>query len=140
MSRADKITVTSKKSEYYADFLMNFDRNPISGELARVSNEKAVIRSIRNLLLTNRGERLFDSSIGSNIKRILFEPADSISEELLKSAIQTTIEQHEPRAALRDISVTYNGTQDTYIVNILLALVNDQSQNFSFSTVLRRVR
>lgn len=140
MSRADRITTTSKKSEYYADFLMNFSRNPISGELARVNNERAVIRSIRNLLNTNRGERLFNSSIGSNIKRILFEPADAVSEDLLKSAIQTTIEQHEPRAALKSISVSFNYEQDAYTVNILLALVNDQSQAFTFSTVLKRVR
>ena len=140
MSRADRITSTSKQSEYYSDFIINFNRNPISGELARLNNERAVFRAIRNLLHTNRGERLFNSSIGSNIKRILFEPADSISEELLRSAIQTTIEQHEPRAALKNISVSFSEEQDAYSVNILLSLVNDQSQAFTFSTVLKRVR
>ena len=140
MSRADRITSTSKKSEYYSDFLTNFSRNPISGEIATVTNERAVIRSIRNLLNTNRGERLFNSNIGSSIRKILFEPADNITKDMLKSAIKTTIEQHEPRAALKSINVSFSEEQDAYTVNILLALVNDQSQMFNFSTVLKRVR
>lgn len=140
MSRVDRITSASKKSSYYADFLINLDRNPVSGELARVQNERSVIRAIRNLIRTNRGERLFASNVGCNIKRVLFEPADDTSKKLLTSAIVTTIEQHEPRVTLKGVSAVFNDEQDSYTVNVTLALVNTPSDLFSFSTVLKRVR
>lgn len=140
MSRADRITPKSKQTEYYADFLMNFDRNPISGELARVTNERAVIRAIRNLIYTGRGERPFQSDIGCGIKKLLFEPADEVTTDLIKSSIYTTITQHEPRAVLKQIDVKLNQEQDAYLINITIALVNSPSDAFSFSTVLKRVR
>jgi phage baseplate assembly protein W len=140
MSRADRITPTTKRTENYSDFLINFDRNPISGELARSTDERAVIRSIRNLIHTNRGERLYASDIGCSIKKILFEPADPVTTDLLISAIRTTITQHEPRAILKQIDAQINEDQSAYTLNIALALVNSPSDVFSFSTVLKRVR
>lgn len=140
MNRADRITPSTKRKEYYSDFLINIDRNPISGELSRSVDERAVIRAIRNLINTNRGERLFDSSIGCDIKRLLFEPGDDITTDLIRRSIITTITEHEPRASLKQISVVLNEEHDAYFITIILALVNAPSDVFSFSTVLKRVR
>ena len=40
----------------YSDFLVNFERHPINKDLVRVVNESAVSRSIRAIVLTNKGE------------------------------------------------------------------------------------
>ncbi len=140
MSRSDRITPQSKKTEYYADFLMNLDRNPISGEIARVTNERAVVRSMKNLILTNRGERFFRSTIGCNIKRLLFEPMDDVTVDLLRSAITTTITQHETRVQLLLVDVQPQEETDVYFVSITFALVNAPSEALKFSVVLKRVR
>lgn len=42
--------------EYYSDFLDNFEVDLVKQDLFRNTNEEAVKTSIRNLLLTNRGE------------------------------------------------------------------------------------
>ena len=76
MARADRITELSAKDEIYSDFLVNLNPHPVSGMLLRFVNEKAVTRSIRNLILTNRGERLYQPKIGSDIRSILFEPME----------------------------------------------------------------
>ena len=64
ITRADTLTATQKKLEYYSDFLDNFDRSPIGNELGRAVNEKSVNQSIRNLLFTDYGERMFQPTIG----------------------------------------------------------------------------
>lgn len=140
MSRADRITPTTKKTEYYADFLMNLDRNPISGELARVTNERAVMRALKNLILTNRGERFHNSSLGCGLKKLLFEPIDEVTTDLIRSAITTTIEQNEPRVQLILVDVQPREESDAYFVSITFALVNAPSEALQFSTVLKRIR
>lgn len=140
MSRADRITPTSKTTEYYSDFLINLDRNPISGEVARVSNERSIVRAIKNLILTTKGERPFQSTIGSNIRNLLFEPMDDVTVDLIKETITTTINQHEPRVSLQIVDVISHEVDNSYEITITFAMLNSPSDVFSFSTVLKRVR
>jgi phage baseplate assembly protein W len=140
MSRADRITPKSIQSEYYSDFLMNLDRNPISGELARVNNERSVVRAMKNLILTRRGERFFDSTIGCGIDNYLFEPMDDVTADLIRTSIETTITQHEPRVELKLVDVQPREDMNAYVIAITYALVNAPAQFLSFSTVLKRVR
>lgn len=139
MSRADKITPKSKNTEYYSDFLMNMDLNPISGEIARVTNEASVIRAIKNLINTNRGERPFQPDLGCGIRKLLFEPMDDVTADLIRTEITTTITQYEPRVNLILVSVQPQ-EPDAYIVSITFSLVNQPSDAVRFSTVLKRVR
>jgi len=138
--RADRITPRTKQQEYYSDFLINFDRNPISGELARVVNERSVIRAMKNLILTNLGERPFQSDIGSRIRHLLFEPMDDVTIDLIKEAIKTTVTQHEPRVILIMSQVVPNEDNNHYDITITFALKNAPSDLLNFSTVLKRIR
>lgn len=140
MSRSDRITPKSKQTEYYADFLMNLDRSPISGELARVTNERSVIRAMKALILTNRGERPFQPTLGCGLKKLLFEPMDDVTTDLVRTAITTTITQFEPRVQLLLVSVQPQEESDAYYISITFAMVNAPSEALQFSTVLKRVR
>ena len=140
MSRADRITPKQKQSEYYSDFLMNLDLNPISGEVAKVTNERAIIRALKNLINTNRGERPFQPDLGCGLKRLLFEPIDDVPTDLIKTEITTTITQHEPRVILMQVDAQVREDLDAYVITITFALVNAPSQVFNFATVLKRVR
>lgn len=140
MSRADRLTARSKQVEYYSDFMMNLDRNPISGELARVTNEKAIVRALKALILTEQGERLFAPRKGSRLRSLLFEPMDAITIDLLKNAITVCVNQYEPRVQLVLVDVVPNEDLNHYDVSITFAMTNAPSNVFSFSTVLKRVR
>lgn len=139
-SRVDKITPKSKQQELYSDFLMNMDLNPISGEISRSTNEKAVIRAMKNLINTNPGERITSSNIGCGLKRLLFEPFDSVTTDLIRTRISTTINQYEPRVRLLLVDVRPQEESDAYLIYITFAMVNEPSQALQFSTVLKRVR
>src|ERR1044072_4973654 len=116
MSRADKFTSKSKQQELYSDFLINMDLNPISGEIARSTNEKAVMRAMKNLINTNRGERITSSNIGCGLKRLLFEPFDTITTDLIHTEISTTISQYEPRVKLLLVDVRPQEESDAYLI------------------------
>lgn len=138
MSRADRFTPTND-DEIYSDFLTNLNPHPVSGMLLRVVNENAVTRSIRNLIKTDQGERPYQPSIGSNIRKILFEHVNQVNAQLLTSIINETIEAHEPRAKVLKIDVIPFEEENKYTINIIYMLVNKQTP-ISIDIVLTRVR
>ena len=73
-SVADRYSAQRPKNQaLYSDFLTNFNAHPDSKQLMTVKDEVAVMRSIKSLLLTNKYERLFQPSLGSNLRNFLFE-------------------------------------------------------------------
>lgn len=105
ITRADTLTQTAKKQELFSDFLNSFSVSPFSGQLALSKNEKAVSQSIRNLILTNFGERLFNPNFGSDVYKTLFEPNFTEDLNLLEQRIRFSIENFEPRAILEEVIV-----------------------------------
>ena len=62
-----------RSSRVYKDLNLNFTANPITGDVATVTDVNAVKRSVRNLLLTNHYDKPFHPEIGSNVTSLLFE-------------------------------------------------------------------
>ena len=137
-TRADKFTQIQKQ-EYFSDFLNNFDSHPINNSLAKVINENSVKQSIRNLILTNLGERLFQPTIGSNIYRSLFEPNDIITAENITAFTKSTISQNEPRALILEVNVYPNFDRNAFNVNVVFSLINSNTP-IQLSVILKRVR
>ena len=74
MPNYDASSQNEKKStRVYKDLNLNFTRNPVTGDVATVTDVNAVKRSIRNLLLTNHYDRPFHPEVGSGIPNLLFE-------------------------------------------------------------------
>lgn len=139
MARADKYTFTSRKPTYYSDFTNNFSLNPQTGYLAMVTNEQAVINSIRNLILTNKFERLYQPNVGSKIQALLFDLNDPTTHDLLTKTITETINNFEPRA--RQVGVSVDQVLDSEQVSITIAFTMlNIVQPIAFSLILKRVR
>ena len=65
---ADKFTTKLKKEDLYSDFYTNLNAHPDTKQLVVNRNEDAIIRSIRNLILTDKYERPFQPDVGSRVK------------------------------------------------------------------------
>ena len=139
MTRADRFTAQSKAAQVYSDFLTDLDVHPGSGDVVRYINEKAVIRSIRNLLLTNKGERFCQLTIGSSINTLLFEPMGTSIANELQSAILAVINTFEPRAKVLNIQVIPDYDNESYVVNFTIMILNQQNTT-TFSVNLTKVR
>jgi phage baseplate assembly protein W len=131
-------TNTQQNKEIYSDIFMNLNINPGNNQLARHINENSVKRSIRNLILTNVGERLY-SNIGCKIRSFLFEQIGPIIADGIKSAITETIETYEKRARLLEVKVTPDYQQDLYDVTIVFSLINIQDP-IQMEVKLNRIR
>lgn len=139
MSRADAFTELTNQDEVYSDFLVNMNPHPVSGALLRFANEKAVTRSIRNLILTNPGERLYQPDIGSGIRSLLFEPMSQFTANTLRKLIEDTIRKYEERAQVLAVEVIPDEERNRYTVTIVYMLIN-KPDPISVNVTLQRVR
>ena len=137
MARATNPSPTIQRV-YYSDFLSNFDINPVTGNLGRTTNEESVKSSIKRLILTHVGERLY-SDVGSNIGRLLFEPLDFVTIDLLKIQISETITNHEPRAALLLVQPRISEDEHELSVSIVFSIIN-KTEPITLDLLLKRVR
>ena len=139
MARSDRYTGLTDKPIFYADFTNNLDLNPLTGYLAKTTNDNAIKNSIKNLILTGNGERFFDSTIGSKMATLLFEPIDMVTAELVRSTIKETIENHEPRANIVDINVQAIAENNSYYVKVIFKIINIP-EDITLDLILNRVR
>ena len=108
----------------YSDIDFTFTKRPVVGDVALSYDQQAVIRSIRNLLLTKHFERPFNPQLGANIDALLFEPIGPITASLLENEIKTTIQNFEPRATLSSVDVSVNADQNAYNVTLSFYIEN----------------
>ena len=92
-------------SRGFKDLSASFQTNPLSNDLIALKNESAIARSVRNLVLTGRGERPFQPILGTGVSRLLFENMDKLTASSIRSEIRTTIENYEPRVEINEILV-----------------------------------
>lgn len=138
-TRADKITQVTKTPDLFSDFLDDMVPHPVTGDLARIKNEQSIKQSLRNIVLTNYGERPFQSYIGSNVNRSLFDMNDSITAESIRAHVDVAIKNCEPRVNLIDVSVNSFPMEDKMAVNIVFAIINSTAlQNLNL--IIKRVR
>ena len=92
-------------SRGFKDLSASFQTNPLSNDLIALKNESAIARSVRNLVLTGRGERPFQPILGTGVSRLLFENMDKLTAAAIRSELRTTIENYEPRVEINEILV-----------------------------------
>ena len=135
----DRFQQASTKYQDYSDFLNDLTPHPVVKDVVRYVNEAAVNRSIRNLILTNKGERLYQPNIGSNIRTLLFEHISSQNADLISKFVQETITNYEPRAKVLKVDVTAYEEQNAYTVTITYLIINKQDP-VQLTVTLNRVR
>ena len=114
---------------------MSFQVNPLTDDLIAIKNQTAIARSIRNLVLTSPGERFFNNDLGSRVNELLFETVDDITAASVRSEIENTIENYEPRVKLLSTKVSAN--PDSYEFDVIITYeivgIDAASQQLSFA-------
>ena len=150
-TRAESISPKEKQGEFFSDFLNSFAKTPIGEQLGRVTNEKAVNQSLRNLIKTNVGERLYQPFIGSNVNASLFDNNTEYQINNLQFFIETTIRNNEPRVNLVNVliesSLDFNTSEtnvpineNEMIITIVYTLINSNQEITLTIPLLKRVR
>jgi len=127
------------KNNRYLDLDLNFAAHPVTGDIVKVKDEKAVIASIGNLIQTNFFERLFNPDLGCDIKQYLFDPIDLITSIKLEDSLRLVISRYEPRASIQELRVTPNFDSERYDISLTL-VINNLTDPFTIDFFLERIR
>jgi phage baseplate assembly protein W len=130
----------------YTDLDLSFTADIASKDLRIVEDDDAVIQSIRTLILTSYYERPFQPSLGSTIRRILFEQMDDITKLALAQSVKQTVDLFEPRAKVKYVDVytktspSGNQIDDNTVVVVVSFFVYNRPNMVSSEFVLQRLR
>ena len=117
-------TTNTNISREYRDLDLSFKVHPIKKDINQHIGEYAVINSIKNLMLLGHYEKPFRPDIGSNLRRLLFEPMDNVTSATLEREIETVVGNFEPRVSISKIQLIPDFDNNGYSVNLEFYIVN----------------
>tara|TARA_B100002019_G_C21209628_1_gene568663 strand:+ start:207 stop:608 length:402 start_codon:yes stop_codon:yes gene_type:complete len=125
---------TKKVSRAFKDISFSFDPHPVTKDLPVLLNERAIVRSVRNLVETIPTERFFNSNLGSDVRKSLFEFVDFGTAAIIEDQIVDVIEAYEPRVANLVVQVDPQPDNNSFGVNVIFDIsgLAVPTQQFSF--------
>lgn len=136
---ATLITPRTKKLNLYSDFRKDLLISPVSKDLALLKDEEAIKQSLRNLILTDPGERLMQPRLGAGIRELLFENITPGTLKLIERRVESTIESYEPRVDLIDISASSNFDDNAVQIKVRFYVRNVEAA-LQLDVILERIR
>lgn len=134
ISRASNVS----RKNLYSDIDNAFAIHPIYNDIRPIVDIDSIKQSLKNLLLTNRYDRLFQPEIDSGISALLFENANIFTEHELKAKIERMIDLYEPRISDYEVTVVDESDQNAYRVTI--AFQASYNSTAEITIYLTRVR
>lgn len=122
------------------DLNISFKPHPVTGDLTTLKDEAAIKQAILNLLLTEPGERVFNSQLGSGIRSLLFEPLDYGTAAQVNNRITFTLNKYEPRINILQIETTPNYEDNGFEVDLTFEYVGRQDEPITIALFLERTR
>jgi len=127
-------------SRSFKDISLSFVPHPVTKDLPILKNERAISRSIRNLVETIPTERFFNSLLGSDVYRSLFEFVDYGTASIIQTQIETTIENYEPRVNNVQVSVNPQPDNNSFEVTIVFDIIGQEIPTQQFTFLLEATR
>jgi phage baseplate assembly protein W len=108
----------------YSDIDFTLSKRPVLNDIALSYDNQAIIRSVRNILLTKKFEKLWNPEFGSNIDILLFENISSVTASALEKEISVAISNYEPRVNMKSVLVTPYIDRNAYDVTLTFYIAN----------------
>jgi phage baseplate assembly protein W len=133
---------TENLNARYKDIYTNLDvrlNNRDRGDLYALEDTDAIKTSLKNIILTDPGERFFNPKFGGGIRRTLFENVSEDTEFYIKTIVEAAIKNFEPRVNLIEVYVNAVPDDHLYHLSILFSVVNSPDVE-KLNVILNRVR
>lgn len=125
-TKDEEYKITAKSTDLFSDFNHTFLPHPNTGQISRKTNVDAVKLALRNLILTNKYERLRNPDFGSNINRYLFELNEPVIEKEIKLHIEHVVKSYEPRVQIEEVVVNSVPEDNAVYITIRFYIVNSK--------------
>jgi len=93
---------------FFKDLSLDFTPHPVSGDVRPITNDTAIKRSLKNLLLTPVGSKPFYPTYGTNVQDFLFRSPDPLSKYDLEKSLFDSISRFEPRVTVTRIDAIFS--------------------------------
>ena len=127
-------------SRAFKDISFAFDPHPVTKDLPVLTNERAIIRSVRNLVETIPTERFFQPLLGTDVRDSLFEFVDFGTARVIEDQIKNTIRFYEDRVENLKVQVEPRPDNNSFSVNVFFDVVGNDFPPQAFSFILEATR
>ena len=87
-------------------------------EIRTITDEEAILQSIRNILTTSPGQKLLNPDFGVNIGDLLFAPITIDQAYFMSEVLSKELQRQEPRVVFDNVHVAAQPDLGSYIVTI----------------------
>ena len=127
-------------SRAFKDISLSFEAHPVTKDLQVLKNENAIRRSVRNIVETIPTERFFNSLLGSDVRRSLFEFVDFGTASVIQDQIQIAIENFEERVENLIVEVDPIPDDNTFNVTVIFDIIGQEFPTQEYSFLLEATR
>ena len=124
----------------FKDINITFKKHPVTDDLVVSRDASAIKQAIVNLLLTNKGEKLFNPQYGSNIRSYLFEPLDYGTAQQIIGNIEFTVSKWEPRIQILNLDAIPNYNDNGFDVEMTYEIIGTDAPPIAVEFFLASTR
>ena len=130
----------TRKSRAFKDISLSFSPHPITKDIPVLINERAIVRSVRNLVETIPTERFFQPNLGTEIRDTLFENFSRQTVNIIEDQVRDTVRAFEPRVGDVGVEVIANPDRNSFEVKVLFEIRGLEVAPQSFTFILEPSR
>lgn len=127
-------------SRAFKDISLSFEPHPVTKDLPILKNENAIRRSVRNIVETIPTERFFNSLLGSDVRRSLFEFVDFGTASVIQDQIEIAINNFEDRVDNLIVQVDPITDENTFNVTVIFDIIGQEFPTQEYSFLLEATR
>ena len=133
------MTIRARKA-VYSDIDLLLAPHPNTGDVTKKLDANAVKQSVKNILMTNKGEKFFDPNFGGGLRSMLFENFSTVTASLLRTQIRYALENYEPRITVDSIDVTDDIEGNALRVSVGYTIKSPEGETDVVDILVERLR
>lgn len=94
-----------KIKNIFSDIPMFLSKNSFTGDINLRKDLTCIRDSIKNIVLTNIGERAFDYNFGGGLRSLLFENINGVELYAFRIQLANMIKMYDPRISMTHIDI-----------------------------------
>ena len=127
-------------SKAFKDISLSFIPHPVTNDLPILKNERAISRSVRNIVETIPTEKFFNPDFGSDVYQSLFNFVDFGTANEIQEQIKTSIANFEPRVNNVRVDVDPQPDLNQFEVIVIYDIVGQEFPTQEYSFILEATR
>lgn len=127
-------------SRAFKDISLSFQPHPVTNDLPVLKNERAINRSVRNIVETQPGEKFFNLFFGSDVRGLLFELIDFGTASEIQAQILNSLRNYEPRIDRINVQVNPRPDLNDFEVTISYNIIGQEIPPQTYTFILEATR